>query len=209
MPQSVEAVAGAVNSLAWPIILENLFQTLLGTANMAMVGHLGADAIAGVGTSAQLVMVMQASIAALTTGTTVLVARLTGARQSEEADRIAKQSLSLGVIVSFGFAAVGFFYSEWLIRALGSEPAVVALGSTYFRIITGGSLLLVTMLVCSASLRGAGDTRTPMKVTGLINLINLAVSYVLIFGRLGLPAMGVAGAAWERPRHAPSGRWYC
>ncbi|MHB0876327.1 MAG: MATE family efflux transporter [Anaerolineae bacterium] len=196
LPESADRVGRAVNSLAWPIIIENLFQTALGTANMIMVGSLGASAIAGVGTSNQLVLVMQASISALTTGTTVLVARLSGARQPEEADRIVKQSLTLGIIVSLAFSALGLFASEWLVAALGAEPEVVALGGEYFRIVAGASLLLVLMLVCSAALRGAGDTRTPMMVTGTINFINLIVSYVLIFGHLGVPALGVSGAAW-------------
>jgi len=196
MPESEAKVGSAVNSLALPIIVENLFQTALGTANMVMVGRLGEAAIAGVGSSNQLVMVMQASIAALTTGTTVLVARMSGARQPEEADRIVKQSISLGVLVSLAFAALGLFLAEPLVAALGAEPEVVVLGGQYFRIVAGASLLLVMMLVCSASLRGAGDTRTPMKVTGAINLVNVIVSYALIFGRFGLPAMGVAGAAW-------------
>ncbi len=197
VPRSAAEVSRAVNRLAGPITLENLFQTALGTANMMMVGHLGASAVAGIGSSSQLIMVMQASIAALTTGTTVLVARLTGSGRPEEADRIAKQSLTLGLFVSLAFAAVGIFLSDWLIRAMGAEPEVVLLGSQYFRIITGASILLITMLVCSAALRGSGDTRTPMKVTGMINVINIAVSYVLIFGKLGFPALGVTGAAWS------------
>ncbi len=196
IPESAADVGRAVNSLAWPIIIENLFQTALGTANMAMVGRLGAAAVAGIGTSTQLMMVLQASIAALTTGTTVLVARVTGAGRPEEAGSVAKQSLSLGVVASIIFGAIGLLFSAPIVRALGAEDDVVVQGASYLGIVTGASIFLVTMLVCSAALRGRGDTRTPMKVTGTINLINIAVSYVLIFGRFGFPAMGVAGAAW-------------
>ncbi|NPV06654.1 MAG: MATE family efflux transporter [Anaerolineae bacterium] len=196
VPESASGVARAVNTLAWPITIENLFQTALGTANMMMAGRLGAEAVAGIGTSTQLLLVLQASIAALTTGTTVLVARVIGAGRPEEASDITKQSLSLGVLVSLLFAAIGLFLSDSLIRAMGAEAEVVTLGARYLRVVTGASVFLVTMLVCSAALRGSGDTRAPMKVTGMINFINVAVSYVLIFGRLGLPALGVAGAAW-------------
>ncbi len=196
MPESAADVGRAVNSLAWPIIIENLFQTALGTANMAMVGRLGAAAVAGIGTCTQLMMVLQASIAALTTGTTVLVARVTGAGHPEEAGSVVKQSLSLGLVASIVFGVVGLSFSADIIRALGADPDVVIEGSSYLRVVTGASVFLVSMLVCSAALRGRGDTRTPMKVTGAINLINIAVSYVLIFGHLGLPAMGVAGSAW-------------
>src|SRR5207245_11147944 len=58
------------------------------------------------------------------------------------------------------------------------------------------SIFLVVQLVCGGALRGAGDTRTPMVVTGLVDIVNVAVAYVLIFGHLGFPALGVMGSAW-------------
>ncbi|MHB0876329.1 MAG: MATE family efflux transporter [Anaerolineae bacterium] len=185
-----------MNTLAWPVILENLFQTALGTVDMIMVGSLGAVAIAGVGTATQVVFVLLAAFAAITTGTTVLVARLMGARQDADASAVVKQSLLLGLAVSTVFALLGLLFSRQVISALGAEPDVVHAGAAYLRVVTVASLPMVCMLVVSGALRGAGDTRTPMVVTGAINLVNIAAAYVLIFGKLGLPAMGVAGAAW-------------
>lgn len=196
LPQSAQAVAGAVNRLAWPIILENLFQTALSTANMMMVSRLGASAIAGVGTAAQLLWVLQSAFGAVTTGTTVLVARFTGARQPEAANTIVKQSILVGLLFSGIFALLGTFCAEWFIDLTGAEADVLQLGAVYLRIILQQSVFLLGMFVLSGALRGAGDTRTPMIVTGGINLINIAAAYLLIFGKLGLPALGVAGAAW-------------
>jgi len=196
LPESIDRVGSAVNRLAWPVILENLFQMALGTANMIMVASLGPAAVAGIGTAIQVIFVLQAAFAAITTGTTVLIARFTGARQVEDANMVAKQSLMLGALVSAAFAALGFFFSDWAIAALGAEPEVVRLGGSYLRITSVASVTMVYMFTIGGALRGAGDTRTPMIVTGLINVVNIAASYVLIFGKLGLPALGVDGAAW-------------
>ena len=196
IPKDDRSVASAVNGLAWPIILENLFQTALGTTNMVMVAQLGASAVAGIGTATQLVMVLQAAFAAITTGTTVLVAHAIGAGDFRTANRVAKQSILLGVAVSAVMALAGLTLSEWAIRAMGAEEEVVRLGGGYLRLVMGAAIVMVLMFVVSATLRGAGDTRTPMMVTGFINLINVAISYVLIFGKLGFPALGVMGSAW-------------
>jgi len=196
VPENRRSVGRAVNRLAWPVILENLFQTALGTIDMIMVGSLGAAAIAGVGTANQIIFVMQASFGAITTGTTVLVARFVGAREDEAANSVVKQSLVIGAVISVIFAFLGLGFSQWAIRLMGAEPDVVHLGATYLRIVTAASVFMVYMFIVSGALRGAGDTRTPMIVTGCINAVNIVVAYVLIFGKLGFPTLGVAGAAW-------------
>ncbi|MHB0876328.1 MAG: MATE family efflux transporter [Anaerolineae bacterium] len=196
MPRSTQDVARAVNALAWPVILENIFQSALSTADMLMVATLGAAAVAGIGTAGQVLWVLQAALAAVTTGTTVLVARFIGAGKSENANVVVKQSLLLSLVLSLLFGAIGFYVSHSIIAALGAEPEVVRLGGDYLRITTAGSVTLLGMMVAGAAMRGAGDTKTPMVVTGLINLVNIAAAYVLIFGKLGLPALGVTGAAW-------------
>ena len=196
LPDDPRAISGVVNRLAWPVILENLFQTLLGVVDMLMVSRLGSEAIAGVGTALQVMFVVNATFAAITVGTTVLVARFTGAGQPAEANRVAKQSLLLGVVISAVIMLLGHFFAETAVALLGPEASVVTLGGGYLRIVSQMAIFLITMFIAGGALRGAGDTRTPMLVTGFINLVNAGVAYLLIFGRLGLPALGVNGSAW-------------
>mgnify|MGYP000936039829 CR=1 FL=1 len=196
IPSCPADVGRAVNTMAWPVILENLFQTALGTASMIMVADLGAAAVAGVGTATQILFVLQAAFGAVTTGTTVLIARAIGAGQDDEANLITKQSLVLGAFLAVVLGVIGYQYSDALIRLLGADPDVVALGGGYLRVTMVSGLVLLGMFVISGALRGAGDTRTPMMVTGLINLINIGIAYLLIFGQMGFPALGVEGAAW-------------
>src|SRR5436853_925444 len=95
-----DEIGQAVNQMAWPVIIENLLQTLMGVVDMVMVGALGAAALAGVGSSLQVVFVIQSAFAAVTTGTTVLVAYAIGAGRSQLANRVLKQSLLIGAAMS-------------------------------------------------------------------------------------------------------------
>jgi len=193
---SPEGIGAAVNKLAWPIILENLFQTSLGTVSMLMVSRLGPAAIAGIGTATQLLWVTQAAFAAITTGTTVLVAHFTGAKQPDDANTVVKQSMLVSLLLSLVFGLLGFYLADWFIILMGADPDVVEAGAAYLRITMAASFFMVTMFSISGALRGAGDSRTPMIVSGIINVVNVAASYVLIFGKLGVPPLGIAGAAW-------------
>ncbi len=185
-----------VNGLAWPIILENIFQSLLGLVDLAMVARLGSVAVAGVGTTVQIVWVAISALAAVSVGTTVLVARATGAREPDEANRVTKQSLVLAMAIGLVLTIVGATFSRQIVAALGPEPDDVAVGAIYLRITAIMAPALVVQLIAGAALRGAGDSRTPMIATGGINIVNVVVAYALIFGHFGMPALGVAGSAW-------------
>lgn len=191
-----EHLAGSVNRLAVPIIAENLFQTMLGVVDMLMVSKLGTTAIDGVGTALQIMFLVMAALSAVTVGTTVLVARYTGAQQPEEASRSAKQSLLLGIALAAIITVIGHFFSHRAIALLGATPDVVKAGGDYLNVVAQMAIFMVLQYVCAGALRGAGDTRTPMIVTGVVNVVNVLVAYTLIFGHFGFPALGVLGSAW-------------
>jgi putative MATE family efflux protein len=124
------------------------------------------------------------------------VARFTGAGEPEDANTVVKQSMIVGGLLSVLFAFIGFFLSEWFIVVMGADADVVEAGAAYLQITMAASFFMISMFTISGALRGAGDSRTPMWVSGGINVINVVLSYGLIFGKLGMPAMGIAGAAW-------------
>ena len=190
------AIRRLVFNLAWPVIVENLLQTAVGFVDLLMVSRLGAAAIAGVGISVQVLFVIFAAISAIATGTTVLVARFTGAREPANAARVLKQSVLLGVALGVLLAGVGVPLSKPIVAVMGAEPDVVELGGGYLQVTFLTSAAMTLTFVLGAALRGAGDSRTPMLVALGINAVNVAVAYVLIFGHLGLPALGVIGSAW-------------
>ena len=181
--------------LAWPSLIENLLQTMLLVCDMIFVGQLGADSIAGVGLGSQLMTLLQVLFMGLAVGNTALVARAIGAQDQREAERIAKQSLLIAVLLSVGIGIIGFLFADNIIRVMGAADDVTAIGGGFLRIVSTFSIVIALMLVGGGTLRGAGDTFTPMWVTGFINIVNIVLDYSLIFGNLGFPRMGAVGSA--------------
>jgi len=181
--------------LAWPSLLESLLQTMLGFVDLIFVGSLGPDAIAGVGLGSRLMMVLQVLFMGLSVGNTALVARAVGAQDKPEAERVAKQSLVISSLLSLLIAAAGLFYSQEIIGLMGATTEVTRIGAGFLRIVAAFSLFLSIMMVGGGTLRGSGDTRTPLVITAIINVINIIFSYLLVFGNLGFPRMGAVGSA--------------
>src|SRR6056297_244242 len=124
--------------LAWPVIVEMLLLTLTGIVDMAMVGRLGPASIAAVGLGNQFVMLTTTAFAAIRTGTTALVARHIGAKDSEGAHLIARQSIILTIILALTTVISFYFLAEWGLKLLGAEKAVIELGIWYIRLRTFG-----------------------------------------------------------------------
>jgi putative MATE family efflux protein len=181
--------------LAWPSLVENLLQTMLGFVDLAFVGRLGPDAIAGVGLGSQLMFLLQVLFMGLAVGNTALVARAIGAKNHRDAERIAKQSLVIAVALSIVIALIGFIFADNIIRLMGATDDVNAIGGGFLRVVSSFSVVIGVMLIGGGTLRGSGDTRTPMVITGLINVINIVLDYLLIFGNFGFPNMGPVGSA--------------
>jgi MATE family multidrug resistance protein len=187
---------GRVLRLAWPVIGENMLQTMLGVVDTLLVARLGAAALAGVGAGLQLTFFLISALAAVTIGASVLVAHAAGARDGQTANRLARQALLWGVAISVPLSIVSVALGDPLIALFGLTPEVAHIGAGYWRIVAGGTVLLMIMLTSSAILRSLGDSRTPMLVTLLVNVINAVAAYGLIFGEWGLPALGTDGSAW-------------
>lgn len=185
-----------VFQLAWPIILENLLQTLLGIVDTVMVGRLGANALAGVGTAQQFLFFIIAVLSGVSIGSSVLVAHAVGAGDFPSANRIAKQSVIWCFAIAAPLALLGAIFSRDLMYLLGVTDQVAAIGEGYLKVTMLAAVFLVLPFTVGAVLRGAGDTRTPLVATSCANVINAVVAYVLIFGAFGFPTLGPIGSAW-------------
>lgn len=185
-----------VFNLAWPVIGENFLQTMLGVVDTLLVAQLGTAAIAGVGAALQLMFFVIAVLSAVSVGSAVLVAQAVGSKSLERASMLARQSLVWSIIISIPLAALGLFAAQPLIGIFGMEPEVTAIGADYLRVVMGTVVMLTLMLLSGGVLRGAGDSRTPMVITLIANLVNVVLTYGLIFGKWGMPELGVVGSAW-------------
>lgn len=184
-------------SLAWPAIVENLLHSMVGIVDTAMVGRLGAAALAATGLGNQISMIGLTVFSALAVGSTALVARHIGANESSKASDVARQSLVLGIFVSITVMITFLLTARGLLGLLfsRSEADVLNMASTYVRIVSLAMVLNYFLIVINAILRGAGDTKTPLRITALVNVINVVGNTVFIYGLGPIPALGVTGAA--------------
>lgn len=189
-------ISQIVYALAWPVIVENLLQTALGVVDTVMVSRLGNEAVAGVGAALQYLFLSFGVFGGLAVGSTALVARFIGAGDRNAANRIAKQSIWIGLGIGLVLTVLGLAFSDEAMALLGPEPAVAQIGTEYLRVTALSMVFLVLMFIAGACLRGAGDTRTPMLVTAFANVVNAIAAYILIFGAPGIPGMGAVGSAW-------------
>lgn len=183
-------------ALAVPAMIENILQTIVGFVDTLFVASLGLNEVTAVGVANTIIAVYIAIFMALGVGTSSLVARSVGAGELDKAKAIAKQSTWISVLAGLLFGIISFFFAEPLLRVMGAEPAVLEDAVIYFRIVAVPSIFISLMIVFGSILRAAGDTKTPMKVGLWVNAINIVFDYILIFGFLGIPGLGVAGAAW-------------
>jgi putative MATE family efflux protein len=187
--------ARRVLTLAWPSVAEQSLITLIGLVDAFIVGHLGAAAIAGVGLGSQVLNVVAALFGALGVGGTALVARMIGAKDPAEANRLMEQAIWLALGVGLVCALTGWWFAEPILVAFGAAPDVVTLGSAWLRIAAPSFALMGALLVGNAALRGAGDTRSPLIIMVMVNVVNVMLSWALTRGLFGLPTLGVVGTA--------------
>jgi putative MATE family efflux protein len=182
--------------LSWPIVSGALLNWVMGVADIKMVGYLGADAIAAVGTSRGAIFVFMAVVFALATGTQVLIARYTGEGNHDRVAGVARQAVILSVIAGAVVTPLGLLLARPLLTALGSEGAVLDGGTAYMQAFMWGAVALMINFMISSALNGAGDTLTPLLVLIFVNTANILFDWLLIFGVGPFPELGVAGAGW-------------
>lgn len=193
--EEVSLIRKNILTLALPALAEMILMTLVSMADMIMVGRLGPWAITSVGLSNQPMFVAMSMFMALNVGATALVARSIGANRPEDASAAARQAVVIAGAMGLILGILGYMNAPSIIAWMGAEADVIGPGSSYLKIVACGLLFQGVTISLSASLRGAGDTKTPMSVNTVANLVNVFFNYLLIYGHFGFPRMEVAGAA--------------
>lgn len=185
--------------LAWPSITEQVLEMMVGMVSTIFMGRVGTDAVAAVGMVNMLIGFLQTVFSGLSMGTTVIIARVTGEGNKTEAKRTLIQSCYMAIVVGLFLAVAGRIFSTSILKFFfgGAEIKVFNIGITYLNIVLFNLPFFVLDIIVSGAMRGAGDTKTPMVITGAVNILNVILNTVLIFGMpiLHIPALGVAGSA--------------
>lgn len=169
--------------------------TLVGVADIYLVGDLGADAIAAVGISQILTMVVGVVMIAVSTGAFALVAQGTGAGDARTVSATTKQALLLVAGISSLLSLLGAASARLALEVLSMPAGVVELGTGYLHVFFAGLAFMALNFTLNNCLYGAGDARTPLYLNIFMSILKIALSYLLIFGAGPVPALGVDGAA--------------
>lgn len=192
-----ETLTRTVAALASPAVLENLLTTVVLFFPTMFVGWVGTSSdVAAVGLGGTVVWLANGLFDSLAVSAAAMVARFWGERRFTLAREVAAQALILSVLFALVLMLCLIPLADDLLGLLGAEEEVVSVGSHYIRIVLSTSLFSFPMMVANGVMRAAGDTRTPMWLTLVMNAWNVAASALLVLGLGPFPALGLAGAAW-------------
>src|SRR5689334_10471665 len=166
----IERIRAEVWALAWPVILSFALDSILGLAAMLMVGRLGAEAVGAVGLATQILGAVRAGIGAVGTGTVALVARFIGGADRDSAEDVLKQSVVWGVIISTVIAIPVIIFARPAMTLFQVKGQMADMGARYLQIVMLSEPFTGVFLMCASALRGAGDTRTPLWIGGIVDV---------------------------------------
>jgi putative MATE family efflux protein len=181
--------------LALPAILGNLLYGVVGLVQTKVVGTLGAEALAAVGAGQRVFYALQAVMMAIGAGTGALVARAWGGDDPIEAGRVTTASLVLALAFAVVLTVPGLLFAGPVAGIFGLDAATVDLAASYIAWLSAFNITFAANFILGSALRAAGDAWTPLWVGVGVNLVNVPLLYVLVFGLGGVPAMGAPGAA--------------
>ena len=182
--------------LAWPVLIEQVFSTLVGYADTAMVGSLGAAATTSVSISMSVIMLLNGFVMSLGMGITTMVARSAGAGDYEKARAFMRHAILVILYVGLPIALVIIGLHRLIPQWLGAEPEVLELAAEY-NIITGvGRIFGISSMILNSAFRGYGDTKTPLRINTTMNVVNVIFNFLLIYPTRTLTIFGASFTMW-------------
>lgn len=190
--------------IAWPSFIELLLTQLASMVDLMMVGsmggkanpEIGTQALAAVGLTTQPKFLLMTAFIAMNTGVTALIARNKGNNDNKQANLVVRQGLLFTFCATILLSILGFLFARPMVIFMGSTEEIVTKWATqYLQIQMTGFLSFALTSTITASLRAVGDSKTCMVYNLIANVVNVIFNWLLIYGNLGFPKLGVAGAS--------------
>lgn len=182
-------------SLAVPIFIETLLIMTLGAIDTVMLSRHSDSSVAAVGVVNQIIMLCFLVFEVINLGTSVLCSQYLGAGMRTRLTTVVGVALAVNLLSGTAISILLYSAATPLLTAMGLNETMLADGTGYLRIVGIAAWVQAISMTASATLRACNKASYPMMVVGVVNVINIIGNYALIFGRLGMPALGVEGAA--------------
>ncbi len=185
----------SIVALGWPILIEILLRTAIGTSDVFMLSSYSDQAVSAVGVITQFTFFLLIVSAFVSSGTGILIAQFLGAGNKSDAVHVGVISIALSIIVGIGLSILAVLSALYLLPFYGLEPQVEMYAKEYL-LISGALTFNVTIgLVFATMLRSYGHSRSPMFVNVISGVINIIGNYIALYQPFGLPVYGVEGVA--------------
>ena len=182
--------------LSVPMILEMIMESMFAVVDILFVGRIGKEAIATVGLTESVVIIVYAIGVGISMAATALIARRFGEHKYKAAGSAAFQLLLFGAVISVVIGILGFIFAKDILVLMGASDAVIEIGTVYTRIIFAGNTAIMLLFLINGAFRGAGQAHLAMRALILSNGLNIILDPILIFGIGSFEGLGLAGAAW-------------
>ena len=182
-----KAIKREIYQIIIPMILENILQISANLVITAMVGRLLANDISAQGICIRITDTLWCFYKGVAIGATVLIARAYGAGRHQECRKIAEQTMLTELIIVLIFQVVLYFQAPLFLGFFSKDAQILSLAQGYMKTIVFGFPFVVIMTVVTASFQGYGNTKVPMYIAVLMNVVNIVCGYCFIFGAFGVP----------------------
>lgn len=179
-----------------PIALQQAIFALLNMVGYVMVGQRGDVAMAAVGVAGQVYFLLNLFLFGIVSGSAMVTAQLWGKRDILNIRKVLALCLWMSIAISGIFMILAELIPAQIVGFYSSDPQVIALGSDYLRILAGAFIFFAITFSYGLVLRSVGNVLLPVGISIASLVLNILLSWLLIFGKFGLPELGVLGAAW-------------
>lgn len=182
--------------ITWPIFVEMLFFTLLGTVDTFMLSQFSDTAVGSVGISNQILFLFGIVVNVIALGIGAVAAQYLGAKQVQNAKDTVVTGIIANLFIGIVLTTIVVTFGSIFLRWIGTDASLFVDAETYIKIV-GFSLVFVSLRVAlSTAFRSFSLNKVVMVIMMIGNLTNIGLNYTLIYGKFGFESMGVAGAAY-------------
>ena len=181
--------------IAFPVMLQMMAEYILRFTDTAFIGNYKVEGLSAINNAMMPFFMFLSFFFALSKGTTILISQFIGAKEREKASSITEQSYFFNTIISLLYFIFWILFTPQILTLIGAKGDIHSMAVNYLRIASFHFLFFGISLSDRSQLEGLGNT-TPIMITTLISVfINIPLDWILIFGKFGLPQMGIEGAA--------------
>ncbi|MDK2867308.1 MAG: hypothetical protein PWP38_1623 [Clostridiales bacterium] len=183
-------------ALAWPTVMEQFLETIVQYIDTGMVGQIGANASAAVGLSTSLTWLIISPMFAMGIALLAMMAKAVGEGDAKKAQAIAHQAVFVVIVLGAVEGIIAITLSRYIPVWMGADKVIQKDAAMYFKIICMPMVFRAAIIVFANVIRATGDTKTPLKINLMVNVLNIILNFFMIYGTREISIFGTVYRIW-------------